>query len=244
MIIFDDNFVGPAHIWEHVSDSGLEWDGYYIQYDEGGDPVWVAPEDEGEYPYDVDNGLVNIYYPNESPLVVLQADAVLHRGDPWEPWITGDGDFTITCELEFRATESELSSDVFQFGLYDLMDGYKTLVEYRPYSETAAVSLDFGEHDPQFVSVGHLLVYPGTNVFRMNVSARGGPDGPPPLPFSLSINGVEVQSFDGLSTYPNGRPFIRLSSASPIKIKRLYISTVEPPTPVFWTDIVRAEETP
>lgn len=244
MIIFDDNFVGPAHIWEHVSDSGLEWSGYYFLYDEWGDPVWEPPEDEGEPPQEVDNGLINPYYPEESPLRVLNGWAGDAHIDPWTPWSTGKGDFTVTCELEFRASESELSSDVFKIGLYDSVDGYTTLIEYKPYSEEAAVSLDWGHHDPQFVSVSHLLVYPGVNVFRMHVSTHRRPDEPPAPPFRLAINGTVVQSFEGLTTYPNGRPFISLSSASPIKVKRLYISTVEPPPPVFWTDIVRAEETP
>lgn len=243
MIIFDDNFEGPAHIWEHVSDSGLEWDGFYRQYDEWGDPVWDAPEDEGELPYEVDNGLVNVYYPNESPLAVLQANAGTNAVGPWESWRTGYGDFTLTCVIEFRASESELSDDTFRIGTYGGDDGYTTLIEYKPYSEEAAVSLDWGDHDPQFVPVGALLNYAGTNTFSMRFSIRSEDDPDEGGPFQLLINGVVVQSFEKRPSY-SGRPYIELSSASPIKIKRLYIEKDQPPPPVFWTNIVRAEEIP
>lgn len=241
MIIFDDYFEGPGWLEGHTSDSGLEWGAFYTEYDEWGDPVDSDPP-VGP-PYDVDNGLINVYYPQESPLRVLKGTAGSEYIDPWTPWGTGFGDFTLTCVVEFRSTESELSNDTFRVGTFGGSDGYMTLIEYKPYSEEAAVSLDWGDHDPQFVPVGHLLNYSGTNTFSMRFSLRSRDDETPELPFQLLINGVVVQSFEVAPRY-SGRPHIQLSSASPIKIKRLYISTVEPPPPVFWTDIVRAEETP
>lgn len=241
MIIFDDYFEGPARIWEHVSDSGLAWNGFYIAYDEWGD--LVDSDSPVGATYDVDSGLINRYYPNESPLHILKGWAGSEYYDPWTPWHTGYGDFTLTCVVEFRATESELSNDTFKVGVFGGDDGYMTLIEYKPYWEEAAVSLDWGDHDPQFVDVSHLLNYAGTNTFSMRFSLRNWGDDEPALPFQLLINGTVVQSFEVAPSYP-GRPHIELSSASPIKIKRLYIENSQPPPPVFWTDIVRAEETP
>lgn len=232
MIIFDDYFEGPTWLNGHTSDTGLEWDAYY-----SGSFTPVDP------PYDVDSGLINHYYPNESPLTILYGWAGSEYIDPWTPWSTGYGDFTLTCVIEFRATESELSDDTFKVGIYGGGDGYKTLIEYKPYSEEAAVSLDWGDHDPQFVPVGHLLNYAGTNTFSMRFSIRSGDDPDEGGPFQLLINGVVVQSFEKRPSY-SGRPYIELSSASPIKIKRLYIEKDQPPPPVFWTNIVRAEEIP
>lgn len=239
MIIFNDYFEGPARLDGHTSDSGLEWSAYYVAYDEWGDPVDPGPPVGA--PYDVDSGLINRYYPNESPLRVLNGWAGSEYIDPWTPWDTGYGDFTLTCVIEFRATESELSDDTFKVGTYGGDDGYTTLIEYKPYSEEAAVSLDWGDHDPQFVDISHLLNYAGTNTFSMRFSLRD--DDTPALPFQLLVNGTVVQSFEVAPSYP-GRPYIELSSASPIKIKRLYIENSQPPPPVFWTNIVRAEETP
>lgn len=243
MIIFDDYFEGSGRLDGHVSDSGLEWGSFYYVYDEWGNPVWGSPKGEGDPPYELDNGLINPYYPEESPLRVLNALAGDQHIDPWTPWDTGYGDFTLTCVIEFRSTESELSDDTFKVGTFGGEDGYKTLIEYKPYSEEAAVSLDFGDHDPQFVDVSHLLNYAGTNTFSMRFSLRRRADDPPALPFQLLVNGTVVQSFEVEPSYP-GRPHIELSSASPIKIKRLYIENDQPPPPVFWTNIVRAEETP
>lgn len=243
MIIFDDYFEGSGRLDGHVSDSGLEWGSFYYVYDKWGNPVWAPPEGEGDPPYEVDNGLINPYYPQESPLRVLNAWAGSEYIDPWTPWSTGTGDFTLTCVVEFRSTESELSDDVFRVGVFGGDDGYKTLIEYNPYWEEAAVSLDLGDHDPQFVPVGHLLNYAGTNTFSMRFSLRSWGEDTPHLPFQLLINGTVVQSFEVAPSYP-GRPHIELSSASPIKIKRLYIENGQPPPPAFWTDIVRAEEVP